>query len=132
LPEFKVLIAGVAVFLMLLVLLPLTFFALPMAAAKRAALPVYGTFAARYVSEFRQKWLHSPQSRDRQLLGSQDIQSLADLANGYAVAQDMNVLPFGRNVIVRVVIVIALPLLPLALTMFPFEVILQQLIKIVI
>jgi hypothetical protein len=32
----------------------------------------------------------------------------------------------------RLVILIALPLLPLALTMFPFDVILQQLIKLLL
>jgi len=38
-------------------------------------------------------------------------------------------LPFNRNTVVRLLILIGLPLTPLALTMFPFEVLLQQLIK---
>ncbi|MGE5203057.1 MAG: hypothetical protein ACM3O6_13430 [Acidobacteriota bacterium] len=132
LPEFQLVIGAVAAFLLLLALLPLGFFAAPMAAAKRTALPGYGTLATRYVREFRQKWLQVSQTRDKELLGSADIQSLSDLGTGYAVAHDMRLLPFGRNVVVRLVIVIALPLLPLALTMFPFEVILQQLVKIVL
>jgi hypothetical protein len=131
LPDFKILIGAVAAFLILLAVLPLGFFAPQMAAAKRAALPKYGAFAARYAREFRQKWWHVSQTRDKELLGSADIQSLSDLGTGYAVAHDMRLLPFGRNVVVRLVILIALPLLPLALTMFPFEVILQQLVKIV-
>jgi len=132
LPEFQFLIAGIVGFLIVIVLLPFGFFALPMAGARRTALREYGLLAAQYVSEFRQKWMNSPQTRGNELLGSSDIQSLADLANSYAVVQGMRVLPFGRSVVVRLAILIALPLLPLALTMFPFEVVLQQLIKIVL
>jgi hypothetical protein len=131
LPDFQLTIGGFAAIMLLLVLLPLGFFVLPMAAAKRAALPELGALATRYASEFRQKWLPESRTRDKELLGSSDLQSLADLTNGYAVTHDMRLLPFGTNVVVRLVILIALPLLPLPLTMFPFEVILQQLIKFV-
>jgi hypothetical protein len=132
LPQFKFLIGGVLGFLMLLALLPLSVFALQMAEAKRGALREYGLLASQYASEFRQKWLHAPQARREELLGSADFQSLADLGNSYAVVGEMRLLPFGRNVVVRLLVLLALPLAPLALTMFPFEVLLQQLIKLVL
>lgn len=132
LPEYKILIGVIATFLIMLVLLPLAFFALPMAAAKRSQLPKLGVLGARYASEFDQKWLETPQTSDKELLGSADIQSLADLAGGFAVVHDMRLLPFGRNTVTRLVILIALPLLPLALTMVPFDVLLQQLIKLIL
>jgi len=132
LPDFKILIGSVAAFLILLAVLPLGFFAPQMAAAKRAALPKYGAFAARYAREFRQKWWHVSQTRDKELLGSADIQSLADLAGGYAVARDMRLLPFRWDVLARLVILIALPLLPLTLTIFPFEMMMEQLLKFLI
>ncbi len=132
LPDFKFLIGGVVAFLMLLALLPLMFFALPMAAAKRAALPEYGVLASRYVNAFRRKWRDISPPRETELLGSPDIQSLADLGYSYAIAREMRSLPVGRDMVVRLAVLIALPLLPLALTMFPFEVIVQQLIKLVI
>jgi hypothetical protein len=72
------------------------------------------------------------QTRDKELLGSADIQSLADLAGGYAVARDMRLLPFRWDVLARLVILIALPLLPLMLTMFPFELMMEQLLKFLI
>jgi hypothetical protein len=132
LPEFKFLIAGTLACLMLIPLLPLGFFALQMADAKRVALREYGSLAAQYAGEFRQKWLHATQPPRNELLGSSDIQSLADLGNSYAVVYEMRLLPFGRNVVVRMLILIALPLAPLALTMVPFEVLVQQLIKVVL
>jgi len=132
LPEFKVLIGCALGFLVLIALLPLGFFALQMAEAKRTALREYGTVAARYASEFRQKWLQGWRAHKDELLGSGDFQSLADLGNSFEVAQEMRLLPFNRNVVMRLLILIALPLTPLALTMFPFEVLLQQLIKVVL
>jgi hypothetical protein len=129
LPEFKILIGGALAFLLLLALLPLGFFAFQMAEAKRAALRQYGAVAAEYAREFREKWLGGWQTRGNELLGNPDFQSLADLGNSYAVVREMRLLPFSRNVVVRLLILIALPLAPLALTMFPFEVLLQQLIK---
>jgi hypothetical protein len=132
LPQFKILIGGVVGALMLIALLPLGFFALQMAEAKRTSLREYGLVAARYASEFRQKWLRGWRTHDDELLGSGDFQSLADLGNSFAVVQEMRLLPFGRNVVMRLLILIALPLAPLALTMFPFDVLLQQLIKVVL
>jgi hypothetical protein len=129
LPEFKIFIGGALGFLMLIALLPLAFFAFQMAEAKRAGLREYGVLAAQYASEFRQKWLLGWRVRDDELLGSADFQSLADLGNSFAVVREMRLLPFGRNVVMRLLILVALPLAPLALTMVPFEVLLQQLIK---
>jgi hypothetical protein len=132
LPEFKLLIAGVLAFLMLLALLPLTFFAFQLADAKRAALREYGLLAAHYVDQFRRKWLRGSDTHGDELLGNADFQSLADLGNSYAVVHEMRLLPFGRNAVVRLAVLIALPLAPLALTMVPFEVMLEQLIKLVL
>jgi hypothetical protein len=129
LPEFKLLIVGVLAFLMLLALLPLTFFAFQLADAKRTALREYGLLAAHYVGQFRRKWLRASDAPGDELLGSADFQSLADLGNSYAVVHEMRLLPFSRNAVVRLAVVIALPLAPLALTMVPFEVMLEQLIK---
>jgi hypothetical protein len=132
LPEFKILIGGALGFLMLIALVPLAFFAFQMAEAKRAGLREYGVLAAQYASEFRRKWLLGWRGRDDELLGSGDFQSLADLGNSFEVVRETRLLPFGRNVVMRLLILIALPLAPLALTMFPFEVLLQQLIKVVL
>lgn len=132
LPEFQAIIAGFLAFLMLLALLPLGLFAFQMAEAKRAGLREYGLLAMHYADEFRGKWLALAPGRSNDLLGSADIQSLADLSNGFTVVHEMRLLPFSRNVVVRLLILIALPLVPLGLTMFPFQVLVQQLIKVVL
>lgn len=44
----------------------------------------------------------------------------------------MRLLPFGRQLVVRLAILIALPLLPLILTMIPLEELMERLIKLLV
>ena len=107
---------------------PLLFFLSPLAKAKRAALLEYGTLASYYVNDFRAKWrADSPAGREA-LLGSADIQSLADLTNSLDVVREMRVVPFGKETIVVVAITLALPLAPLVLTMVPLEELVRRLV----
>jgi hypothetical protein len=132
LPDFTVLIAGIIAFLLLIVAVPLSFFAVQLAAAKRTATREYGALATKYVSGFRLKWLNGPSGDGDELLGSEDIQSLADFGNSYSVINGMRLFPFEINTMLRLAIAIALPLLPLGLTMVPLNVFLHQLIKLVL
>ena len=65
---------------------PLLAFMLPLAAAKRSGLREYRQFARRYVDEFDEKWLRGSAPRDEPLVGSADIQSLADLGNSFEIS----------------------------------------------
>ena len=128
LPAFQLEIVGAVVLLMGIVLAPLTCFVLSLARAKREGTRRYGLLAARYVDEFREKWMRDRHPEGEPLVGSADIQSLADLANAYDVVREMRMLPFDRHAIVRLAIVIALPYLPLLLTMMSFEALVSQVI----
>jgi hypothetical protein len=64
-----------------------------------------------------------------ELLGSGDIQSLADLGNSYSVVGDMRIVPFGMKDIMRLAAAAAAPLLPLTLTIFSLEELLTRLLK---
>ena len=65
-----------------------------------------------------------------ELLGTGDIQSLADLGNSYAVVREMRIVPFGTDDILRLAAATAVPLLPLTLTIISFEELLTRLLKI--
>jgi hypothetical protein len=121
LPQFKVEIVAWMVFLGLLVLTPLCFFVVQMSAARRAGTREYGIVASRYVAGFRRKWIEGHVAEGEALLGSADIQSLADLANSFEVARKMQLVPFGRTTVMQLAILMALPLLPLTLTMIPLD-----------
>jgi len=119
LPQFKLEIVVWMVVLVLLTLMPLFFFMTHLAQARRVGLREYGLVASRYVAEFRMKWIEGPPPKGEVLVGSADIQSLADLANSYDVVRETSLVPFGRTMVTRLVILVALPLSPLVLTMIP-------------
>lgn len=121
LPQFKLEIVAWLGFLMLLVLTPLVFFVIQLGDARRAGLREYRIVASRYVAEFRRKWIEGHAAPDEALIGSADVQSLADLSNSFTVVEGMRWIPFGQGTLVRMAIVTALPLLPLVLTMIPLD-----------
>jgi len=128
---FKMEAAGLVVFFVLFILGPLVMFTPQLDRAKRRGLGEYGLLASRYVQDFEEKWVHAKATQDDELLGSGDIQSLADLGNSYAVVREMRVVPFGLEDIIRLAVATAAPLLPLGLTIFSLEDLIVRLVKIV-
>jgi hypothetical protein len=98
---------------------------------KRKTLAEYGLLASRYVFGFEEKWIRRGAPDTADLLGSGDIQSLADLGNSYSVIRDMRVVPFGIRDVARLAAATAAPLLPLALTVVSFDELVTRLIKVV-
>jgi hypothetical protein len=127
LPEWKAEIAVLVGFLLCLVLGPLLVFAPQLAQAKRTGNREYGTLAERYVREFDTKWLRGGAPADEPLVGSADIQSLADLINSFEVVKTMRIAPITRDALIRLVAATLAPIVPLALTMMPFEELLRTL-----
>lgn len=130
LPDFKQEIAATVVGLVLLVLAPLFLFTGHLVAARRQGIYEYGPLASRYVTEFDRKWVRGGAPEGEPLVGSGDIQSLADLANSFEVIQAMRPFPFGKGDVIPLVATVALPILPLLLTMFPLEELLARLVKV--
>lgn len=129
LPEYKMEIAGLLIFCILLVILPLTFFADQLEGVGRAARYQFGSLSSHYVTDFRHKWMNGTARSEEPLLGTSDIQSLADLANSYAVAAETRLIPVTKQVLVRFLILAVFPLLPLVLTMIPLSEIAKSLFK---
>jgi hypothetical protein len=127
LPDFKIEIAVLVVFLLGMVLGPLLVFAPQLAQAKRTGNREYGTLAERYVREFDAKWLRGGAPADEPLVGSGDIQSLADLGNSFEVVRTMQIAPITRDAIIRLAAATLAPIVPLLLTMMSLEELLKTL-----
>ncbi len=127
LPSFKLETIAIVVFLLLLVQGPLLVFSPQLAAAKRIGKREYGTLAQSYVREFDAKWLRGGASSNEQLMGSADIQSLADMGNSFEVVQSMSILLFSKGAALTFAGAIVAPIVPLALTMMPLEALLSRL-----
>jgi len=127
LPEYQIEIAVMLVFWLCVVLVPLLVFAPQLAHAKRQGLREYGTLAERYVRGFDSKWLRGGAPADEPLVGSGDIQSLADLGNSYEIVRSMRVAPVTKEAILQLVVATLAPIAPLLLTMMPLEDLLKTL-----
>jgi hypothetical protein len=58
---------------------------------------------------------------DEQLLGNNDLQSLADLGNSFTRVLEMRAIPVATQDVVRLLIVTVSPIIPLLLTIMPLE-----------
>ena len=125
--DFKLEIGLMAALMLLLVLGPLLFFAPALAERRRAAKREYGALAQRYAREFEQKWLRGGAPAGEALVGSADVQSLADMNGSLSIVQGMRMMPFGRDTLLQVVIATLAPVVPLGLTMMPLEELLKTL-----
>jgi len=125
--DFKAEVAIVVAVLLCLVFGPLLVFAPQLAQAKRKGNREYGTLALRYVSEFDAKWLRGGAPADEPLVGSGDIQSLADLANSFEVVRGMRLAPVTREAVLQLAAATLAPVVPLGLTMMSLEELLKSL-----
>ena len=130
LPDFMIEILVLVVFLMCVVLGPLLVFAPQLAQVKRMGLREYGTLAERYVRDFDAKWLRGDAPADEPLVGTGDIQSLADLANSFDVVRTMRIAPFTKETIILLAAATVAPIAPLLLTIMPLEELLKKMLGI--
>ena len=122
--EIAALVAAMAI----LFLGPLCVFTRQLWDAKRQGIREYGRLGSEYVLEFDRKWLHGGAAKDEPLVGSADIQSLADLSGSFDVVRSMRPTPFSLEQLFYLVLITVAPILPLVLTMIPLEELLKKLV----
>jgi len=130
LTQFRLEILLLVILMVFLVVGPLLVFSPQLAQVRRTGLREYGTLAQRYTREFDAKWVHGDGSGDEPLLGSGDIQSLADLGNSLSVVQDMRVVPVTKQAMLQLAMATVAPIVPLVLTLMPLDELLKKLLGI--
>lgn len=68
-----------------------------MAQVRQMGLRDYARRGNRYTEAFDRKWVHFAEPPAEQLLGTADIQSLADLGNSYGDIQQMSIAPITKK-----------------------------------
>jgi len=130
--DFKMEIISLVTVMLFFVVAPLLVFVPLLARTKRAGLSEYGGLAQRYVREFDRKWLRGGAPPEEPLVGSADIQSLADMGNSFEVVKGMRLVPFGKEMVVQLAVISLLPVAPLVLTMIPLGELLDRFLQVVI
>jgi hypothetical protein len=119
--DYQMFIIGYVLLILILFLSPLLVFTPRLFAVKRKGLLEYGTLATRYVRDFQRKWMRGEIPHGEALLGSADIQSLADLQNSFETVRKMRPIPIDLNTLISLAGPAVAPLLPLLLTVLPME-----------
>jgi hypothetical protein len=126
LQSFKTEFVAVPVFVISLCIAPLLMFTGSLLRTKRNGIQEYGALAARYAREFDDKWAHGS-ALTEPLLGSADIQSLADMGGSYDIIQSMRSVAITPQMIAGFAVAALLPVAPLLLTLMPLSEILKKL-----
>lgn len=87
----------------------------------------YGELANDYTGQFHRRWIDGNDQGRGPLLGTSDIQSLADLANSYNVLRRMKILPISKRSLAIVAGAALAPVSLLLLTEFSVIELLQEL-----
>jgi hypothetical protein len=126
---FKVTIIAWVLLQLVLFLGGLLVFTPQLVRVKRKGLLDYGALATGYTQSFENKWVRGKATEGESILGSSDIQSLADLANSFQVVRKMGAFPFSRDNVIFIIGASVIPMLPLLLTVVPVEKILLTVLK---
>jgi hypothetical protein len=127
--NFAPAIALYAIASVIVLLGPLAVLTGTLAKVKHRGLREYGRLATTYTGSFQRKWIESKSCDLEQLLGTGDIQSLADLGNSYDYVDNMRIVPINLRLVIHLVVASLLPMAPLLLTVMPLKELLKLLLK---
>jgi hypothetical protein len=90
---------------------------------------VYNDLTSSYVMDFERKWLGRAGPQTDELLGTADIQSLADLGNSLNIATTMRLVPASLRLHTIFAVAAVAPLVPLMLFKYPVAELAEKLFK---
>jgi len=132
LSSFKFLMLGYLALAVIVGLLPLTLLAPTLMNVRKAGIVEYGRLANSYTKSFDRKWVHYVERPSESLLGTGDIQSLADMGNSFAFVEAMNIVPITRRLILQLGFQAALPLIPVIVVGTPVPQLVEAITKTVV
>jgi uncharacterized membrane protein YfbV (UPF0208 family) len=104
---------------------PLAVFTDKLWAGRTKGVGLYNALAARYVKEFEAKWFDAA-SPNQPLLGTPDLQSLADLAHSVSTVKGMRWITIGPRLLTFMTVALVGPLMPLFLFRYPLAELAQR------
>jgi hypothetical protein len=130
LQNFTAAIGTYVVVAIIIIVLPLIVFSGRLLRTKRIGLHQYGSLATAYTGLFQRKWIGHYNPENEPLLGSADIQSLADLGNSFSFIEKMKPLPIDVKTLLHLAVASLLPMVPLLLAVMPLKDLLKLIFKV--
>jgi hypothetical protein len=125
----KFVMIGYCVFAMLLLTAPLLVVMPKLIKVRKKGLFEYGALEATYGQEFAAKWIKGKRQPGETPLGSDDIQSLADMGNSFVFVRDMRVIPVDKRTFLVLAVAAALPLIPTLILVTPADELIRTVLK---
>lgn len=108
---------------------PLAFFVRRLATLRRQGMEEYGVLGQIHSAEFHQKWISHRAGHEEEFLTASEIGALSGYSRSYNKLEHLNPFPADKIDFVVLAISVAVPMLPVILTMFPLAVIVKSLLK---
>jgi hypothetical protein len=108
---------------------PLCVFTPQLRRTRREGMEECGALGQVYATEFGRKWFRRGAPADEPLMGSADIQSLADLRNSFLIIKDIEYVPFNLKTVLNMALTTLLPVAPLLLTTVSVEQLVERVLK---
>lgn len=131
LTAFKVLVPAFLVLSVILGVCPLALWIPRLLRVRKLGLRDYSKLGNRYTDSFDRKWVHFAKAPSEPLLGTADIQSLADLGGSFERVQQMSVAPISKGLVIQFAVLAGLPLLPVAIYVTPTGELVKAILKMV-
>jgi hypothetical protein len=125
----KFIIIVYCVFAMAVLLAPLLLLCAVLWRVRKRGILEYGALASSYVQMFDAKWIQGRPAKDQSLLGTADIQSLADLNNSFAIVRDMRLVPIDKRTLIVLAAAAILPIIPVLIFATPANTVIQTVLK---
>jgi len=132
LASFKSLMVGFVVLSLIVGLLPLALLAPKLKKVRKTGLIEYGRFANTYTASFDRKWIHCVEKPTEPLLGTGDIQSLADMGNSFGFIEGTRIAPISRKLVLQLGVQAAIPLAPVIILGTPTAELVHELMKMIL
>ena len=129
--SFQSLMIGFVVLSLIISLLPLALMTPKLIMVRWQGLLEYGRLATVYTQDFDRKWVHRTTAPTEPLLGTSDIQSLADMGNSFSYVNAMLIAPINKALVLQLAAQAALPLLPVILIGTPAPELIKAVVKMV-
>jgi hypothetical protein len=129
--SFKSSLVGFVVLSVIVGLLPLALWIPKLKKVRKAGLLEYGRFAKTYTESFDGKWIHCTARAPEPMLGTADLQSLADLGNSFSFIERMRMAPISRKLIQQLAGWTAIPLVPVIILGTPTAELVHEVIKLI-
>ena len=124
-------VAGLVVFLLILIAGPALFFLRSLYQAREDAIFRYGALASRQIQRIEDKWLPEGPVREDTESSMPDFRSITHLGHSVTAVHKMSIIPLNKEDILLLVVIALLPFIPVLATQIPIGEIFSVLLKVV-